>query len=72
MDVGFRKAEGVGTRHRRTRLRLGYGGSSPGFELPLEEVRRTPDPVSSVSTHYSAVRYQVTENMNRRTAEYRS
>jgi len=40
-----------------------------GFGLPLEGARRAPDLVSSVSAQHSAVRYQVTENMNRRTAE---
>jgi len=38
-----------------------------GLELPLEGARRAPDPVSSVSAQLFA--YQVTENMNRRTAE---
>ena len=45
------------------------GPTGPGFGLPLEGARRAPDPVSTVSAQHSAVHYQVTKNMNRRTAE---
>jgi hypothetical protein len=41
----------------------------PGFDLPQEEATKPPDRVSPVSTHHSTIRYQVVENMNRRTAE---
>jgi len=47
-------------------------GEGPGFGLPLEGAINPPDQVSPVTAPHSTISYKVVENMNSRTAEYRS
>jgi hypothetical protein len=42
-----------------------------GSDLPMQAAEKT-DPFSPISSQHSTIRYQVVENLNRRTAEYRS